>query len=347
MRAFNRAALRQPEAFRTYLDGEPFQRKAVKRALFSSRFSYQDLSYLYHQLKHYPGLDRLLHYVTVRMVLLSPQIDEPLFNYVILQQKLTGRWAHTARLKSFGGLNGLRGRIINAASHLVDGDVELAWRALSELPTDAAVYHEDWLIAQRLIEPEFTVFDIGASDGLTALLFRVFSEHVYAFDPNPAYAPLADPLAAVGVTFLNVGLSDHSGSAALHDDAENPGRSSYHPAATLKGGTTVSSQIRTLDELPLPPADYWKVDIEGSEADMLRGAATTLSRTPPRFVQIELWSSQFAEPFDLLSRHYDNCYTCRTDGGPIMFTRKRDAVADPLYRTIGTPIYVFSNEKLD
>ncbi len=145
------------------------------------------------------------------------------------------------------------------------------------------------------------VYDIGAHIGFFALLFSRLAGptgHVCAFEPLPEnFSRLA---ANVEVNRTNsveihrLALSDYEGSATFAVAASSL-------MGHLSGETTVSAdaiqvQTRTVDGFvagggKIP--DLLKVDVEGAEADVIRGAAATIASRPPRML-VEIHSDAAA-----------------------------------------------------
>jgi FkbM family methyltransferase len=148
---------------------------------------------------------------------------------------------------------------------------------------------------RRLDVADATVYDVGAhTGGHTALLARR-AAHVYAFEPEPnAFAELSRLIAMNdlrNVTALAVALGGASGIAPMALPEEG-----VEMAGTLEPGfqehlgdaPTVEVPVVTLDDLrpllDLPPPDFVKVDVEGFEDEVLRGARRTVEMHRPRLM---------------------------------------------------------------
>jgi FkbM family methyltransferase len=128
------------------------------------------------------------------------------------------------------------------------------------------------------------VYDIGANAGFFTLLAAKLVGRrgsVYAFEPLPAnLSVLRRHIAAnqANVHVFEVALSSSSGVARFASAANaSMGR--------LENAGELEVRTETLDELVsagriLPPR-FMKIDVEGAEHDVLRGAAATLSRHHP------------------------------------------------------------------
>lgn len=142
-------------------------------------------------------------------------------------------------------------------------------------------------------------FDIGANWGHFALHWASrpgFCGQVHAFEANPkVFGDLRRSVAAAGldeqITCHALGLSDRDGSAmmTLPDDLTTGG-------ATLEGEKgTIPVKLAALDHLDLPPPDVIKMDVEGHEAAVLRGAVKTLKAHQP-FLVFESWAGDRSSP---------------------------------------------------
>jgi FkbM family methyltransferase len=132
----------------------------------------------------------------------------------------------------------------------------------------------DWL--RRAVGSEDLVFDVGANIGFTALLFRQAGARVIAFEPSPkAFRLLARNL-------------EGKGDARRLAVAERPGRLFFEECDQLNLSHLADSGIEveavTIDSLVERPT-FIKIDVEGHEAAVLRGARETLKGGPTIFFE--------------------------------------------------------------
>jgi FkbM family methyltransferase len=109
---------------------------------------------------------------------------------------------------------------------------------------------------------------------------------VHAFEPNPDLFAYLSRAHIRSVTAYDVALSDTDGSAMLSmPEGIETGRGTI---ATAAGHDIATVQTRRLDSFELTNIGFIKVDVEGHEEAVLRGARHTLQESfPTLFVEIE------------------------------------------------------------
>ena len=155
---------------------------------------------------------------------------------------------------------------------------------------------------QRAISPGMRIVDIGANLGYYTVLFGTLTGHtgtVVACEPDPDNRELltrnVDAHRLTGhVRIAGVALADRSGTRPLHRDPRRAGVHSLSAdnLATQAGASQIEVPVLTLDELMsrygLDAVDLMKIDAQGAEALILRGATQTLAGRVGTLV-IELW----------------------------------------------------------
>lgn len=128
--------------------------------------------------------------------------------------------------------------------------------------------------------------DIGANVGNHALFFGEHFDEVYAFEPNPrTHALLAlNATLRSNVRCFETALSDRDGKATLTVPTGNLGLATLDAAARGLQGSEVAVRLQRLDALPELAGRrvaLIKLDVEGHEAAVLRGARDLLARDRP------------------------------------------------------------------
>lgn len=142
------------------------------------------------------------------------------------------------------------------------------------------------------------VFDVGANEGnwLTAVLRMVPNAQVHAFEPQPALAEKIRDRAN-GISVTNAAVGEHPGTLKLYDYAQHPGSSH---ASLLPGvidgvhrGTPRSTEVPVIrlddycHERSIEAIDLLKIDVEGFELPVLRGAQRLIESGKVAAIQFE------------------------------------------------------------
>jgi FkbM family methyltransferase len=136
-------------------------------------------------------------------------------------------------------------------------------------------------LADQLALPESVCFDIGANAGFYSLIFARRARVVYSFEPLPRNLRFLTRLVELNrlknVRIVPGAVSDAPGIAMLSE-----GSTPAEAALSENGNqpvltTTCDTFVQETGTLP----DVVKVDVEGAEAHVLRGAASTFKKHHP------------------------------------------------------------------
>jgi FkbM family methyltransferase len=174
------------------------------------------------------------------------------------------------------------------------------------LMLDGTREEEITAIFERLVQPGMTVVEAGANVGYFTLLAAKLVGHggrVHAFEPDPdVFALLRDNVEINGyddrVALHRAAASDAPGQARFHAAMRHRGNGSLVPALNQLGDAsaeirTFDVAVATVDDLGLDRIDVLKVDAEGSEAHVFRGAARMIARSPRVAAVVEFWPRFF------------------------------------------------------
>lgn len=183
---------------------------------------------------------------------------------------------------------------------------------------EVSIYHgtheqAEMLLASRIVRPGGTCLDIGANIGLYTLLLAALvgpEGRVVAFEPSPdTRARLERTCTDIsGITILPFALgAEESVQRLAHFDGT-------HAWSTLRCANTDSGKfshisVRRLDDVDevggSEPIDFLKLDVEGWESEVLKGATNLFSsgRICSALVEVSpLWDDTgYIE--DLVGRH--------------------------------------------
>ncbi|MDQ6946148.1 MAG: FkbM family methyltransferase [Actinomycetota bacterium] len=156
-------------------------------------------------------------------------------------------------------------------------------------------------VPPKVLKNADIVVDIGANQGLwsEAVTRFVRPRRLFAFEPSPEpYAHLTQRLLyAPSAKLFNVALSDYSGESRLHRFEQSEFNSLYEPATALAATYDISTigdemvQVTTLDDiLETEKVDgeltIVKMDVQGAEMSVLKGAQASLRRTRCLIVEL-------------------------------------------------------------
>lgn len=142
-----------------------------------------------------------------------------------------------------------------------------------------------------LVDPRRASVDVGANLGLFTYFLARYSPTVYAFEPNPIPFSVLRRVKDANVVLNQMALTDRSSEVELVVRKSRKGWTSNGAALNLPPvgrHALVRVPGRRLDDLDLGPIGFIKIDVEGHELQVLRGAERTLTRDRPNlFVENE------------------------------------------------------------
>jgi FkbM family methyltransferase len=170
--------------------------------------------------------------------------------------------------------------------------------------------HADAALRQlRSWAPEDVVFDVGANDGRTILRLQhqLARPRIFAFEPVAStYRSLVERTAQlpnVRTFRLALGASAGTGTMYLNDIHA---MDSFSPAWTPAAAGTETVPLSTVDEVmnaeKVDFVHFLKIDTEGYELEVLRGAERALGESRVGIVQVEVGVDQIDRPFLPLER---------------------------------------------
>jgi len=196
-----------------------------------------------------------------------------------------------------------KGRLANLIFNAV-GDVEVECHPLPGLtvyldPSQrierlmwAGAYERELLaLLRKVLKPRMTVVDVGANIGYFSSISAALvgkQGAVHSFEPVPrCFARLRKNLAAFpSACAYSCAIGDAVGHATIHFDEVESGWGSLLDDKTLQSATEV--EVMTLDTWArrenLKALDFMKIDAEGAEYRVLKGAQEVLLKFRPAIV---------------------------------------------------------------
>jgi len=172
------------------------------------------------------------------------------------------------------------------------------------------------------VKPGMSFLDIGAHVGYYACLAgRLVGPRglVVAFEPSPRNFELLQANVwrngLTNVVCFPWAVSAEPGFTQLYLSAENSG--DHRIYAHEEGRATTTVRVAALDALEVlrPPVDVVKIDVQGAEEDVFRGAERLLAASPGALLAVEFAPNELrafgGEPRALLDRYRSLGYTIR------------------------------------
>lgn len=166
-------------------------------------------------------------------------------------------------------------------------------RSAIEFEMFRGAYERDVLrIVRSFVRPGEVCVDVGANVGAIALALcdQVGSAgHVHCFEPGPPFFARLEANFALNpdlrsrVSLHAVGLSDRPGELLWSQDPLHPWNGGFIPHEE-KVALPVVRLDEFVDRSGTRRVDFIKVDVEGMELDVLRGAVGTLEKHRPRLL---------------------------------------------------------------
>lgn len=192
------------------------------------------------------------------------------------------------------------------------------------------------------------VLDIGANIGCTSILFGDLARHVFSFEASPStYQYLKANIAQSGlgnIETFNIGLGSERGESTLTyaPDNRSGGFVSDHTQASA-GHIVEKIVIEPADELvrtlSIPRVDFIKLDVEGFEGQVIKGAQQLLSMNRPTVVlELNHWClnafqrTSVPDFFDLLRSVFPVLYA--VDGATYMDLHNEEESYSVMYHHI-------------
>jgi FkbM family methyltransferase len=145
--------------------------------------------------------------------------------------------------------------------------------------------------------PDMTFIDVGANVGLysaLALATPGFRGRVLAIEPDSESRRYLEKTLAANAGAAQIcalAAADRPGTLTLYKNPENKGDNRLYPDPLLRDQETISAD--TLDNIcrrcGIAAAQFIKIDVQGAEAQVLRGAAGLIAASADCTLMTEFW----------------------------------------------------------
>jgi FkbM family methyltransferase len=190
---------------------------------------------------------------------------------------------------------------------------------------------EETQFLERYVRPDWLIADVGANQGLyTLFLSRLAaSGRVYAFEPDPTlFASLKENVNRNGssnTTLFNAAAARQVAKLRLRPGPLNRGDNRIISGPSSGDGTIEVAAVPLDETIPGPRLDLLKLDVQGFEVEVLRGAERLLEVNSGLLILLEFWPHGLrlanSDPTELIS--------LLTVGGFSLFRTKGAADLEP------------------
>jgi FkbM family methyltransferase len=196
----------------------------------------------------------------------------------------------------------------------------LKWTLKENLSVDATY----WLdVVEPLLNKDDVVFDVGTNIGTIANWFSNRTKHVHGFEPHPDNLRMTQDQIVLrqtkNITLSQLALGSEPGSLQLHVKSFH----GHHSLGDTDASPTVEKidvQVDTVDRYcktnAIDRIDFLKIDVEGFEEDVLKGATGMLAEGKVGLVLFELRQSILAS----LGKQGSAIFTPLLENGYTVFT---------------------------
>jgi FkbM family methyltransferase len=167
---------------------------------------------------------------------------------------------------------------------------------LKSAKVESGALKQRWRVLELgmdLISPGSRVIDVGANIGIYSLPWAAVNADVtvHCFEPNPAVRRrLARNVAlnrlAARIRLHTQALSDHAGTATLYgsDDMSSLNKGVYTGTGQAVPAEVPLARLDDIVGIEGPPVSLMKVDVQGHELEVLRGADAVISHHRPALI---------------------------------------------------------------
>lgn len=150
----------------------------------------------------------------------------------------------------------------------------------------------DVLVLEQYLDPTRAAVDVGANRGVWIQMMAGRCTHVHAYEPDAQMFRFARRHAPSNVTVHHCALSDSAGEAVLTTPIWDGAASRTHGSLSkdFSAYDTVTQTVptRRLDAEDLHNVGFIKIDVEGHEMAVLRGAEGLLrEQEPAMWIEVE------------------------------------------------------------
>jgi FkbM family methyltransferase len=181
---------------------------------------------------------------------------------------------------------------------------------------------EDSEMLYKLLEKDYTVFDVGGNIGWYTNHMAALLTHgrVYSFEPIPeTFTKLTNNVKLnqfPNIELYNIALSDKIGALTFYYSPFMSGASSSQNITENNNAVLVECKTNTIDQFvndnSIQQIDFIKCDVEGAELFVFKGGLQTIARDKPIVFSemLRKWAAKFGyHPNDIIALFTEKGYS--------------------------------------
>ena len=141
-----------------------------------------------------------------------------------------------------------------------------------------------------------TVIDVGAWCGTWAMAVGSLAKNIVAFEPDELHFNCLQKNKLSNMICYNVALGNNNQQVGLSNDT-------FTQAKHITDTGTI--QMQTLDSYNFKDVDLVKIDVEGYEMEVLKGAANTLQQSKYLMIELNNNSKKFGASNGVIEQYLD------------------------------------------
>ena len=221
----------------------------------------------------------------------------------------------------------------------------LKWTLNENLSVDATY----WLdVVEPLLTKDDVVFDVGTNIGTIANWFATRTHHVHGFEPHPDNLRMTKEQIQLrkttNITLSKLALGSEPGTLQLHVKSFH-GHHSLGDTSATPTVEKIDVEVDTVDRYctanGIERIDFLKIDVEGFEEEVLKGATTMLKNQQVGLVLFELRQTILASigknGKGIFAPLLEQGYTVFTLDGQVLTTEELENPADADYLAAVNP----------
>ena len=180
----------------------------------------------------------------------------------------------------------------------------------------------------NILNKDSVVYDVGANIGYHTTAFASVAKKVYAFEPHPKnYAMLEKNTEDLDNVYIGKYAVSNSRHTCYISDYDPEKMGNFGAVSLIDDTSGIKTDAIDLDTAGLDLPDLIKIDVEGSELQVLQGCQEIIKIKKPAIYYEAHESKDLKEIYQLLEPHGYRFYWCQVNNyNPDNFTKNTNNI---------------------